>query len=101
MTTPILLLFALLAVCSVCALVISLAALSQTRSLWHALRKHETECRATDAELFKELRRQFATCSRVQADILSGVERLEGAENERRSRILPPPARPLPEWGGP
>lgn len=85
MTTPILLLFGLLAICSVCALLCSLAALSQTRSLWHALRNHETACRGTDEELFHKLDAQFKCCSKIQSDILSGVSRLEGMEEERRS----------------
>jgi hypothetical protein len=87
MTTPILLLFGLLAVCSICALLIAIAALSQTRSLWHSLMKHESECRATDAELFETLRKQFASCSKIQADILSGVNRLEGADQVRRDSL--------------
>jgi hypothetical protein len=66
------------------SLLLSSAALLQTKALWSALKKHEFECRATDEELFRELRKQFACCSKVQSDILAGVMRLEGIEEGRK-----------------
>jgi len=84
MTTPALVVFLLLAVVSICAILLAIIALLQTQALWRALKRHETECRATDAQLFEELRKQFATCTRVQQDILHGIGRLEGIPPDRR-----------------
>lgn len=85
MTTDYLLLLGiLLLLMTTASLVLSSVALMQTKALWSALKKHEIKCETTDEELFRELRKQFACCSKVQADILAGVTRLEGIDEGQR-----------------
>jgi hypothetical protein len=84
MTPTTLLLFGLIILLSATALVLSSVALMQTKALWSALKRHESECRSTDEELFRELRKQFESLNKVQQDILSGIARLEGIDEAQR-----------------
>jgi hypothetical protein len=84
MTTTNLWLFGLFFVLTATALVLASVALLQTKALWSALKRHEIECRSTDEELFRELRKQFDSIIRVQADILQGISRLEGIDEAQR-----------------
>ena len=78
MTTPILLLFGLVAVISVCALLIAMAALYQTKCIWHKIEAHETECRSADAAIQEAARKCNATCTRLLLEIHSDTGRVAG-----------------------
>ena len=84
MTTASLLLFGLFFLLTSTALALSSVALMQTKALWSALKRHESECRSTDEELFRELRKQFDSINKVQQDILTGISRLEGIDEAQR-----------------
>ena len=84
MTTASLLLFGLFFLLTSTALALSSVALMQTKALWSALKRHESECRSTDEELFRELRKQFESINKVQQDILTGISRLEGIDEAQR-----------------
>ena len=73
-----LLIMAVIGATSLASLLVSLAALSQTRSLWHKITDHEKEDSKTHGELFAVLRRCNATCQRELKDISLSCGRIEG-----------------------
>lgn len=60
------------------ALLISMAALSQTRSIWRRIAMHEKEDLDAHGELFQQLRTCNRACQNVLRDIVQGVARIEG-----------------------
>jgi len=70
--------FAILGLTVLAALMISIAALLQTRSLWHRIAQHENECRKEDAAIYGELRHCRASCNRLLLEIQGETSRIAG-----------------------
>lgn len=70
--------FAILGITVLATLLIAIAALSQTRSLWHRIAQHEIECRKEDAAIYGELRHCRASCNRLLLEIQGETSRIAG-----------------------
>ena len=73
-----LLIVAVIGATALASLLVSLAALSQTRSLWHKITDHEKEDSKTHGALFDVLRRCNNTCHLQFKEIMSALGRIEG-----------------------
>jgi len=78
MTTPFLVLIALLSVVALSALIISCIALAQTRATLTKLTTHEAECRKTDGDIYDRMRTCVSSHNKSDEDIIRALGRIEG-----------------------
>ena len=76
--TTTLLIVLLLGAIALSALLISMAALSQTRSIWRKIAAHEDADTNAHGEIYGQLNKCNRACQNVLRDICGGISRIEG-----------------------